>query len=148
MHYGTTTLPHLPRNNTAGKINIQILHHNILLIQPMTYTTFIKITFHSSLQFSVTKSTVKVKTWAVHSSTVGSGTALHSKRLQVRFPMGSLGYFVHLILPVHYCPGVNLASASNRKKLQRYLLGGGGGGGWRGGGASDHPFPPLYIAEH
>jgi len=35
--------------------------------------------------------------------------------------MGSLGSFVDLILPAHYCPRVN--SASNRKKFHRYLPG-------------------------
>jgi hypothetical protein len=112
MHYGTTTLPHLPRNNTAGKINI--LYHSDFTphFNPandfISHTTIIKITFYSSLHFSVTKSTVKIKTRAVHSSTVGSGTVLHAKRLQVRFLMGSLGSFVDLILPAHYCLGGQL----------------------------------------
>ena len=59
---------------------IQILHHTILLIQPMTitlHTTFIKITFYSRLHLSVTKRTVKVKntsclpqhSWFRHSAT-------------------------------------------------------------------------------
>jgi len=41
--------------------------------------------------------------------------------------MGSLGSFVDLILPAHYCPGVNSASASNRKKFEVFTGGGGGG---------------------
>lgn len=38
-----------------------------------------------------------------HSGTVGSVTALHAGGLKVHFSVGSLGYFMDLILPAAVC---------------------------------------------
>jgi len=38
-----------------------------------------------------------------HSGTVGPVTVLHAGGLKVQFPMGSLGFFMDLILPATLC---------------------------------------------
>jgi hypothetical protein len=55
-----------------------------------------------------------------HGSTVGWGTVLHAIRLQVRFQIMSLEFFIDIILWPHYGPGVD--SASNRNEYQGYFL--------------------------
>jgi hypothetical protein len=53
------------------------------------------------------------------------GTALQARRSWVRFPIGSLEFFIPSILSDHYDLGVD--SASNGNEYQGYLLGGNGG---------------------
>ena len=48
----------------------------------------------------------------VRGGAVGWGTALQVGRSRVRFPMVSLEFFIDIILPAHYDPGID--SASNR----------------------------------
>jgi hypothetical protein len=50
----------------------------------------------------------------------GLGTALQTGRSRVRFPMVSLEFFIDIILPAHYGPGVD--STSNRNWYQEYFL--------------------------
>ena len=57
------------------------------------------------------------RSWLRHCATTG--------RSRVRFPMFSLKFFINIILPACYGPGVD--SASNRNEYQEYLLGGKGG---------------------
>ena len=60
--------------------------------------------------------------WATtNCGTVGCGIALQFGRSRVRFPRGSLGFFVGIILSVHYGPGVD--SASNKYEYQEYIQG-------------------------
>jgi len=56
-----------------------------------------------------------------HGGAVGGGTALQAGRSRVRFPMVSLEFFIDIILPAAYGPGVD--SASNKNEYQEYLLG-------------------------
>ena len=39
----------------------------------------------------------------------------------VRFPMVTLGFFIDIILPIYYGPGVD--SSSNRNEYQEHFLG-------------------------
>ena len=48
--------------------------------------------------------------------------ATSQKVTGVRFPMVSLEFFIDIILPVHYGPGVD--SASNRNEYREYFSGG------------------------
>jgi hypothetical protein len=52
-------------------------------------------------------------------------TSLQAGRSRVRFPMVSLKFFIYIILPAAFGPGLD--SASNRNEYQEYLLGGSGG---------------------
>jgi len=72
----------------------------------------------------------------VCSGTAGWGTAIQTRKSRVLFPIGPLGFFIDLILPLHYDLGVN--SDSNRNEYQGYLWGGKGG---RGIGLTT--FPPA-----
>jgi len=88
MHYGTTTLPHLPRNNTAGKINIHhpdfTPQHFINSANDLSHTNFIKITFHSSLHFSFAK-----VTGSIPDGVTGIFRTLHPS--SALLPWGQLG---------------------------------------------------------
>jgi hypothetical protein len=55
---------------------------------------------------------------------VGLGSALQTWMPRVWFPIVSLEFFIDIILPAHYDPGVD--SASNRNEYQEYLLEGKG----------------------
>jgi len=46
----------------------------------------------------------------------------HAGSLRVRFPIGSLEFFIDIILPAPIFPGVD--SASNRNEYQEYFQGG------------------------
>jgi hypothetical protein len=56
---------------------------------------------------------------------LGWRTALQTGRPRVRFPRGSLGLFLDLILTTAY--GCGIDSISNRNEYHGYLVGGGGG---------------------
>jgi hypothetical protein len=53
------------------------------------------------------------------SGRAGWGVVLQARKSWVWFSMRSLGFFIDLILPLHYDPQVN--SDSNRNEYQRYL---------------------------
>jgi hypothetical protein len=54
-----------------------------------------------------------------YSSIVGSGIRLQAKRSHAQFPVKSLDFPAHLIIPApHYGPGVTSASISTRNLLQ------------------------------
>jgi hypothetical protein len=54
------------------------------------------------------------KSCGARGGAIGLGTALQAGRPRIRFPMVSLEFFIDVILPAHYGPGVD--SASNRNK--------------------------------
>ena len=64
---------------------------------------------------------VYVRKMGIHGGAVSWGTAPQAGSSRVRLPKGSLEFFVDIILPAHYGPGVD--SAFNRNEYQEYFLG-------------------------
>jgi len=58
----------------------------------------------------------------VRGDALGWGTALQARRSRVQFPMGSLWFFIDIILRLHCGPGVD--PVSNRNEYHEYFLGG------------------------
>ena len=63
---------------------------------------------------------LSIKRTRARGGAVGRGTTLEAGRSWVRFPMVSLEFFIDVILPPHYGPGVD--SASNINEHQEYFL--------------------------
>ena len=51
---------------------------------------------------------------------VGGGTELQAGRSRVRFPIGSMGFSIDIILKLYY--GCGIDSSSNRNEYQEYFL--------------------------
>jgi hypothetical protein len=65
------------------------------------------------------------------------GTALQARMSPVRFPLGSLRFFIEVIFRPHYGRGID--SASDRNEYQGYLLGG------KGSRCVDLKFCPVHV---
>jgi len=75
-----------------------------------SFVTYIFIVFCTRCMFS-----------GAHGATIGWDTALHARRLQVWFLMGSLEFFVDIILPATMALGSS--QPLNRKEYQEYFMG-------------------------
>ena len=95
--------------------------YNIYKIHKIPYEPSFAVTSQNGLSYN----TERIFKFGAHCGAVGWGTALQTGRLWVWFPMVSLEFFIHIILPAALRPWGRLTS--NRNEYQEYFLGGKGG---------------------